>query len=320
MEQKNLLIMGASGMIGGAFKRLAVLNNFKNIFTPSRRELDLSNRPAILDYILEKKIDWLMMAAGKVGGISANIINPVSFLDDNAQINLNTMWAAHRANVEKVIVFGSSCMYPVDAKQPIQETSLLSGRVEQTSYAYAAAKILTVQAVRAYNSQFPAGTKFIAVVPNSTYGPGDNFNVLTGHVLSALISKIHNAKIEDARTVELWGTGNPLREFIFCDDVAAACMFLFKKDFVCDEYPINISNNSEISISQLACLIAGVIGFKGEIKFDQSKPDGAYRKSLDVTKLTALGWEAKVSLKQGLKETYKWYCKKQMLEQQHTKH
>ena len=212
--------------------------------------------------------------------------------------------------VEKVIVFGSSCMYPINSPQPISEDSLFSGQIEQTSFAYGVSKILTAQAARAYNTQYKNGTKFICVVPNSTFGPGDNFNPSTGHVLSSLMSKIHYAHVENSKLVRLWGTGEPKREFVYCDDVADACWYLLSNDIEFDDHPINISSPSEIRIIDLANLIAEVVGFEGEFVFDTTKPDGAMRKSLNTNKICSLGWRPRYSLVEGIKETYNWFSSK----------
>ena len=304
-----MLIAGGTGMIGSACVRLFSENQKYTIFHPTHQELDYTDRQATLDFMQSNSIEQVIFAAGKVGGIIENRDNPVALLDENAVMGLNAIWAAQQSGVERMIILGSSCMYPINAQQPIQEDSLLTGDIEQTSIAYATAKIVTMQAALANNRQYPDGTKFIPVIPNSTFGPNDDFDPLKSHVMAALIRKIHTAKAENLQQLELWGTGRPKREFIYVDDVARVFSYLLNYDFVGPIDLINISPGVEISIRDLADHIAGMIGYTGRITFDTSKPDGAMRKALSSDRLYALGWDEYTDLKDGIQQTYEWFLK-----------
>ena len=259
-----------------------------------------------MEFIIENEITSVIFAAGRVGGIIANRDNPASFLDENAILALNGMWAAREADVERMVVFGSSCMYPVGGIQPFSENTLFTGTLEPTSMAYATAKILTVQAARAYNQQYPNGTLFIPVIPNSTYGPYDNFDSYSSHVMSALIAKFHHAKCAGHQEVQIWGSGKPRREFVFCDDVASACIALLEETSLDVSLPFNITSEEEVSIEELARHIASVVGYKGVINYDLSKPDGAVRKALEK-RMRDIRWKAKIKIKDGVAKTYEWY-------------
>lgn len=304
---KNILIAGGTGMIGSACLRLCSKSDDHHIFAPPRSELDVTDRQNLLSYLIVHRIKHVIYAVGMVGGIIENRDNPARLIDANALMGLNGVWAAQQAGVEKMILFGSSCMFPVNASQPFDESSILTGPIEQTSIAYATAKILTMQAASANNRQFPQGTKFISVIPNSTYGPKDDFDPMKSHVMAALIGKIHHAKIEHKLNLELWGSGEPLREFVYADDVAKVVQFLLTAQIPEAMDTINIASGAEISIRDLANVIAGVIGYVGKITFDASKPDGVMRKALSNKRLASLGWSEFTDLKDGIMQTYDWY-------------
>lgn len=312
---KNVMIAGGTGMIGRACTRLLKERKGYEVFAPKRAEVDLSDRYALLAFMKEKKITTVIFAAGRVGGIIANRDFPASFLDENAMLALNGMWAAKEANVERMVVFGSSCMYPVNGCQPFSEDSLFTGILEPTSLAYATAKLLTVQAAHAYNSQYPDGTLFIPVIPNSTYGPYDNFDSHSSHVMSALIAKFHHAKCAGHNEVRIWGSGTPKREFVFCDDVATACLTLLEEVSLDLSLPFNITSGQEVSIEELASLIASVVNYKGNVIYDASKPDGSARKALDGKRMRDIRWWAKTKLEYGVAKTYEWYVKNKLQKQ-----
>jgi len=294
-------------MIGSACLRLFSKSDDCQIFAPPRIELDVTDRQNLLSYLMDNQINHVIYAVGMVGGIIENRDNPARLIDANALMGLNGIWAAQQVGVEKMILLGSSCMFPVNASQPLDESSILTGPIEQTSIAYATAKILTMQAASANNRQFPQGTKFISVIPNSTYGPNDDFDPMKSHVMAALIGKIHHAKIENKPSLELWGSGKPLREFVYADDVAKVVQYLLTVEIPEDIDTINIASGMEISIRDLANVIAGVIGYKGKITFDASKPDGVMRKALSNKRLASLGWSEFTNLKDGIIQTYDWY-------------
>jgi len=303
------MIAGASGLIGSACVRLLSRYSDVCLFSPARAELDLADRNAVLAYLQANAITSVIFAAGKVGGIVENRDHPATFIDENLVVGLNGLWAAHHAKVKRMIVFGSSCMYPVDAPQPMHEDVLNSGPIEPTSVAYATAKMAIVQAALAYNRQYPKGTCFIPVIPNSTFGPRDNFDSRSSHVMAALIGKIHAAKQQGKNEVTIWGTGQPRREFVYCDDVASACAFLLAADLANIRAPFNIASGHEVSIADLAQMIANIVGYRGRFTFDSSMPDGAGRKVLSDAKLSNLGWRASCSIEAGIATTYDWFKK-----------
>ena len=248
----------------------------------------------------------MLLAAGSVGGIVANRDRPADFLSSNLAIELNVIGAAHRAGVKRLILFASSCMYPRETAQPMPESALFSGRPEPTSMAYAVAKIAGMQLCLAHNKQF-GGKRFVPVIPNSVYGPHDNFDPATGHVLAALIARFHAAKGEGAPGVRLWGSGKPRREFLYADDLAEACWLLLQADLSSVELPLNIGPGSDTSVGELAALIAGAVGYRGTVEWDSSMPDGAPRKLLNSSRMNGLGWRAEVGLQEGIRRTYDWY-------------
>ena len=270
-----------------------------------REILDLRDQAAVFAWFDEYRPDVVFLAAATVGGIYANDRQPADFLYDNLAIAANVIEAAHRSEVRKLVFFGTSCMYPKLAAQPIVENSLLEGPLEPTNEWYGVAKIAGVKLCQAYRRQY--GCDFITVVPNNLYGPGDNLDPLQSHVIPALISKLHDAVKEGCETVAVWGTGKPRREFMHVDDAADAAVFLLRRWSA--EEPINVGTGEDIAIAELAETIARVVGFKGRFAFDLSKPDGAPRKALDASKLLALGWRAQIGFNQGIRETYDWFRK-----------
>lgn len=299
----KIYIAGHRGLVGSAIVRRLQSEGFTNLITRVSAELDLRNQKAVADFFNQEKPDYVFLAAAKVGGILANNTYPAEFIYDNLAIELNIIHQSHINNVKKLLFLGSSCIYPKFAPQPMKEEHLLTGALEPTNEPYAIAKIAGIKMCQSYNRQY--GTEYISVMPTNLYGPGDNFDLETSHVLPALLRKFHQAKINNNPFVQIWGTGSPKREFLHCDDLADACVHLMK-NYSGNEI-INIGVGEDISIKDLALLIKDIVGFKGELKFDTSKPDGTPRKLLDVTFLNKLGWRAKISLRDGLVQTYSWY-------------
>ena len=310
MLKKNntIFLAGSSGLIGRACKKVLIEKGYKNILTPSRKELNLTDSVQVKNYFSSKKIDFVILAAGKVGGIIENKNNPVDFLPTNLPIQLNIFSSAIDNNCKKVVFFGSSCMYPKECSQPMNENDLFTGKMEPTSMAYAVSKIAGLQLGFSYNQQFMSD-KFLCVIPNSAYGPGDNFNPKSGHVLSALIHRFHQAKNENFDEVELWGSGSPKREFIYSEDIADAVIFLLEKGINTRDKPINIGSGLDYSILELAQMIRMVTKYRGQINWNTSMPDGSPRKLLDSSSINSYGWRSKTPLMSGLKSTYQWYLK-----------
>jgi GDP-L-fucose synthase len=268
-----------------------------------RKELDLSNESAVAAFFEKEKPDVVVLAAARVGGIKANADFPVEFLLDNLRIQNNVISAAYASEVRKLLFLGSSCIYPKLAPQPIPESALLTGALEPTNDAYAIAKIAGIKLCQAYAAEY--GQNYISAMPTNLYGPGDNFDLVSSHVLPALLRKAHEAKASGAREMVVWGTGTPRREFLHVDDMADACVFLLHH-YDSPEI-INVGCGEDVSIRELVELICDVVGFEGELTFDPTKPDGTPRKLLDVSKLTALGWRPKISLREGIASTYEWF-------------
>ena len=298
----RLYIAGINGMVGSAIAEEAKKQG-NEVLGKSSKELDLTNRDAVFDEMKSFKPDALVIAAAKVGGIGANSTFPVDFLSVNLQIQTNLLDAAHVADIERVLFLGSSCIYPKFASQPIPESALLTGELEPTNEPYALAKIAGLKLVEAYRKQY--GHKWISAMPTNLYGPRDNFDLESAHVLPALIHRFHYAKVNKLAEVAIWGDGTPLREFLHVEDLASACLMLLK------EYDrsvaINVGSGQETSILDLAQSIAKVVGFDGTIKFDKTKPNGTPRKLLDTHFLNNLGWKAQIDLKDGLASTYAWF-------------
>jgi GDP-L-fucose synthase len=305
-KDARILITGHTGLIGSAFVRRLQRDGYQNLLLPSHQELDLTDNDAVMGYFDVHRPAIVIQAAGKVGGILENKTYPADFINTNLAIQLNVFTNAHKYDVRKLIFFASSCMYPRECSQPMPESALMSGPMEPTSIAYAVSKLAGMQMCLAYNQQYKE-QRFIPVIPNSAYGPFDNFNPDFGHVLSALIRRFHEATITDADSVTLWGTGSPCREFIHADDIADACLFLLNKE-AGFELPVNIGSGTDYSIKNLAQKIAALTSYNGTISWDTSKPDGSPRKLLDISRLQSLGWTPKVDFEDGLKETYNWYC------------
>lgn len=298
-------IAGHTGLVGSALWRAFTAAGFTNLIGVSSRDLDLRDREGTVSFFDSHRSDIVVDAAARVGGILANDREPVEFLSDNLRIQTNVLEAAHRSDVARLLFLGSSCIYPRCAEQPIRESSLLTGPLEPTNEAYAIAKIAGIIQVQSYRRQY--GRRWISVMPTNLYGPGDNFDLRTSHVLPALIRKCHDAARRGDDQVVIWGSGTPRREFLHVDDLASACLFLLEH-YDAPE-PINVGVGLDISIRDLADLVAGVVGFVGEIVLDLSKPDGAPRKVLDISRLTALGWKPEIDLREGIRSTYAWFVR-----------
>lgn len=302
-SRRRIYVAGHRGLVGSAIARKIDEHGQDEWIGRTRAELDLLDRRAVFDFLAETKPDAVVVAAAKVGGIAANSAYPVDFLTDNVQIQSNLMDGAHAADVPRLLFLGSSCIYPKFAPQPIHEDSLLTGPLEPTNDAYAIAKIAGIRLADGYRSQF--GRDWISAMPTNIYGPGDNFDLETSHVLPALLRRFHEAKQSAAESVTLWGTGVALREFLYSEDLAEAVLHLL--DHYSEPGPINVGFGEDISIKELATIIAGVVGFTGEIRWDPSKPDGTPRKILDSGRIRALGWEPQVGLHEGIRRSYEWY-------------
>ncbi len=299
----RIFVAGHRGLVGSAIVRAVEAEGKHSWFGRTRSELDLLDRKAVFDFLGAEKPDAVIIAAAKVGGIHANNTYPVQFLTENLQIEANLMDAAHAAGIKKLLFLGSSCVYPKMAQQPIKEEYLLTGELEKTNEAYALAKISGLKLVQAYRNQY--GHTWISAMPTNMYGPGDNFDLENSHVLPALIRKFDDAKSSGAASVKLWGSGTPRREFLHADDLGRACVYLLEN--YNDEVAINVGVGEDVSIKELAELIKETVGFTGTIEWDSSKPDGTPRKLLDVSRITALGWKAQISLEDGIRSTYEWY-------------
>jgi GDP-L-fucose synthase len=302
-KDARIFVAGARGLVGSALCRTLAARGFTRILSPSRSALDLRNRAAVDRFFATERPDYVFMAAAKVGGIVANDSYPADFIRDNLEIQTNTIDAAYRAGSRKLCFLGSSCIYPRLASQPLQESSLLTGPLEPTNQWYAVAKIAGIKMCQAYVLQY--GFNAISVMPTNLYGPGDNFDLQTSHVLPALLRKFHTAKESGASDVVVWGSGTPRREFLYVDDLADALCFLMEH-YDSPEI-INVGWGQDVTIAELASLIAEVVGFRGTVVFDRSKPDGTPRKLLDVGKISALGWRARTQLAEGVRATYDWY-------------
>jgi len=306
-KQAKIYVAGHRGMVGSAICRKLIASGYTNLILRTSQELDLRDQQAVKMFFEEERPDYVFLAAAKVGGILANNTYRADFIYENLAIQNNVIHFAHVAEVKKLMFLGSSCIYPKLAPQPLQESSLLTGPLEYSNEPYAIAKIAGIKMCESYRLQY--GDNFIAVMPTNLYGINDNYHPMNSHVLPALIRKFHEAKIKGEQAVTVWGTGKPLREFLFADDLAEACLFLM------DNYNelafVNIGVGEDLSIADLANLIKEVIGFEGNLEFDPSKPDGTPRKLMDVTRLKELGWSAKTSLKEGIKLAYEDFLLKE---------
>ncbi|MDQ6764993.1 MAG: GDP-L-fucose synthase [Verrucomicrobiota bacterium] len=302
-KTEKIFIAGHRGLVGSAIVRRLESDGFANLVKRDRAALDLADEAAVYSFFADERPDVVVFAAAKVGGIKANNDFPVEFLLDNLRLQNNIISAAHSIGVRKLLFLGSSCIYPKHAPQPIPESALLTGPLEPTNDAYAIAKIAGIKLCQAYAAEY--GETYISAMPTNLYGPNDNFDLASSHVLPALLRKVHEAKVSGAREIVVWGSGKPRREFLHVDDLADACAFLLE-NYDSPEI-INVGWGEDISIYQLVELICDVVGFHGEIVFDATKPDGTPRKLLDVSKLKALGWTPSVSLREGITQTYDWF-------------
>ena len=299
-RDSKVYVAGHSGMVGSAIVRLLLSSGFSNIITITSSELDLRNQAAVNQFFGEEKPEYVFLAAAKVGGILANESYPAEFLYDNLMIESNVIHASYLSGVTKLLFLGSSCVYPKFSDQPIKEEYLLTGELEPTNEPYAIAKISGLKLCGSYRRQY--GCNFISAMPTNLYGVGDKYHLQNSHVLPAFLRKLHEAKESGAESVELWGTGTPKREFLYVDDLAQACLFLLENY---DELePINVGVGEEISISELAEKVKGIVGFEGEIKWNTEMPDGTPRKLLDVSKLANMGWKPSTDLDYGIRLTY----------------
>ncbi|PNU18687.1 GDP-fucose synthetase [Geothermobacter hydrogeniphilus] len=316
----KIFVAGANGLVGSAIVRRLQAGGCTNLLTPERDELDLTDQRAVADFFRRQRPEHVILAAAKVGGIHANNTYPAEFIQQNLAIQTNVIHAAYENRVERLLFLGSSCIYPKLAPQPMRESHLLTGPLEPTNEPYAIAKIAGLKMCEAYNRQY--GTKFVAVMPTNLYGPGDNFHPENSHVLPALIRRFHEAKLAmegkhpSPDRVTVWGSGKPMREFLYVDDMADGSLFVLGLDEQTLQenllsYPkpcfVNLGTGVDVSIRELAETIKDVVGYPGALEFDPSKPDGTMRKLQDVSRMTALGWQAKVSLREGIERTYRWF-------------
>lgn len=305
-KNSRIYVAGHTGLLGSALMRRLAVHGYHNILVRTHRELELTDQRAVREFFSEHKPEYVFLAAGKVGGIVANRTRRADFLHTNVSIQDNVFEAANTHGVKNLVFYGSSCTYPKACPQPMKEEHLLTGPIEETSEAYAAAKIAGIIACKSYNIQYQSN-KFIALVPNSMYGPHDNFDEENSHVLSALMGKFHKAVIEGSQRIELWGSGTPRREFVFSEDIADASIFAMQNHDRFANRHYNIGTGTDRSIKELAEKMAQLTGFGGEIFWDTTKPDGTARKLLDSTEFLAMGWQPKVSFDAGLQTTYDWF-------------
>lgn len=301
----KIYVAGHRGLVGSAIHRKLRENGYSNIIGRTRRELDLERQAEVEFFFQEEKPEYVFVAAAKVGGIWANNIFPAEFIYSNITVQTNVIHSAYCSGVRKLLFLGSSCIYPKHCPQPMREEYLLTGPLEPTNEPYAVAKIAGIMTCQSYNRQYD--TNYISVMPTNLYGPNDNFDPETSHALAALIRKFHQAKLKSDPSVTLWGTGTPRREFLHVDDLADACVFLM--NYYDDSEIINIGYGEDIAIAELASLIKDIVGYGGKIEYDTDKPDGTPRKLLDSGKLRSLGWKPTLSLEEGIKKTYEWYCR-----------
>lgn len=302
-KSDKIFVAGHRGLVGSAIVRSLERQGYKNIVKRTHKELDLMNQAAVYKFFEEEKPDAVVLAAAKVGGINANQLAPASFAYENMQIQCNVINASHENNVKKLLFLGSSCIYPRMAPQPIPEDALLTGPLEQTNEGYAIAKISGLKMCQYYKRQY--GDDFISCMPTNLYGPYDNYDLSGSHVMPAMIRKFHDAKVNNLPSVELWGTGSPLREFLYVDDMADACVFLLEN--YSGEQHVNIGTGKEVTIKYLAELVKKTVGYEGEIVWNSDMPDGTPRKLCDVSKLHSLGFMHKIELEEGVKLAYEWF-------------
>lgn len=299
----KIYIAGHTGLVGSAILRKLKASGYENLVFRTYEDLDLVNQKGVAQFFDQERPDYVFLAAAKVGGIWANSQFPAEFIYSNLVIQTNIIHSSYLYEAKRLLFLGSSCIYPKHAPQPMKEEYLLSGYLESTNEPYAVAKIAGIKMCQSYNRQY--GTRYISVMPTNLYGPGDNFDLKTSHVLPALIRKFHEAKMGGDKSVEVWGTGAPRREFLYVDDLADACLYLMN-NYDGDDI-INVGVGRDQSIRELAEMVGDVVGFEGDLRFDHTKPDGTPLKLLDVSKLTALGWQAHTPLAEGIKKAYQWY-------------
>ena len=299
----KVYVAGHRGMVGSALVRRLAAGGYTNLLMRTREELDLLDQAAVREFLRSERPDYVIVAAAKVGGIHANNVYRAEFLYQNLAIEANLIHAAYEARVSGLMFLGSSCIYPRDCPQPIKEEYLLTGPLEPTNEPYAIAKIAGLKLCETYNRQY--GTRYVAVMPTNLYGPNDNFDLQTSHVLPALLRKAHEAKRGQAEKLVVWGSGAPMREFLHVDDMADACVYLVEHDV--GDGLFNIGTGEDVTIRSLAETIKRVVGFAGTLDWDRSKPDGTPRKLLDVSRMAALGWRARIGLEEGIRTTYEWY-------------
>tara|TARA_R110001583_G_scaffold89099_3_gene230320 strand:- start:504 stop:1469 length:966 start_codon:yes stop_codon:yes gene_type:complete len=312
MAKQKIFIAGHNGMVGSALVRQLQDRSDMDLVTRSRSELNLLDPSAVQQFLRQEQIDQVYLAAAKVGGIHANNTFPAEFIYENLMIEANIIHAAHLAGVQKLLFLGSSCIYPKYAEQPMKEKALLTGTLEPTNEPYAIAKIAGIKLCESYNRQY--GRDYRSVMPTNLYGPNDNFHPENSHVIPAMMQRFHEAKLANAGEVVVWGSGKPMREFLHVDDMAAACVHVINLDsviYAANTQPmlshINVGTGVDCTIRELAETMRSVVGFRGELKFDKSKPDGTQRKLMDVSRLKSLGWVANISLQSGLQQTYYWF-------------
>jgi GDP-L-fucose synthase len=313
-KDAKIYIAGHAGLVGSAIIRRLESEGYSNLITRHFQELDLRNQQAVYRFFEIEKPEYVFLAAAKVGGILANMTYPADFIYDNLMIELNVIDAAYKFGVKKLLFLGSSCIYPRNCPQPIKEEYLLTNTLEKTNEPYAIAKIAGISLCQSYNKQY--GTNFISCMPTNLYGPGDNFHLQNSHVMPALIKKIYTAHKENKNEVIIWGTGKPYREFLYVDDLADAVIYLMET--YTGQEPINIGTGKDITIANLAYMIADVIGYKGKFIFDTSKPDGTLRKLLAINRLTETGWHASTSLQAGISKTIAWCIEKNIFDSHNT--
>lgn len=303
-KNAKIYVAGHHGLVGSAIVRNLQAKGYMNVIGKSHKELDLTNQAAVRDFFEKERPEYVVLAAAKVGGINANNTTPADFAYENMQIQCNVIKCAHDYQVKKLLFLGSTCIYPRMASQPIPEDALLTGPLETTNEAYAIAKISGLEMCKFFKRQY--GDDFISCMPTNLYGPYDNYDLNNSHVMPAMIRKFHEAKVSDAKTVELWGTGSPLREFLYVDDMADACVFLLEN--YSGEQHVNIGTGKEVTIKELAETVKKTVGFNGEIVWNKDMPDGTPRKLTDVSKLHSLGWTHKVDLEEGVQLAYEWFA------------
>ncbi len=302
-NNSKIFVAGHRGLVGSAIHRELEARGFSSILTRTHAELDLTSQAAVVEFLAQERPEYVFLAAARVGGINANNSRPAEFIRDNLLIQTNMIDAACAHGVKKLLFLGSSCIYPRMAPQPMTEECLLAGPLESTNEWYAVAKIAGIKMCQAYRRQY--GFDAISLMPTNLYGPGDNFDLDSSHVLPALIRKFHEAKVNDDEAVEVWGTGTPKREFLHVDDLARACLLLMEK--YSDEEIINVGSGQEVTIAELARLVAEIVGFEGKTVFNPDMPDGTPRKLLEISKLSRLGFQPEYSLKEGIQRTYSWF-------------